>query len=59
MLRARTTVPATAQATAIAARMNGAGSRLVRLYDAWGKPDGAARWRAKLAPTKQPEKSSK
>jgi eukaryotic-like serine/threonine-protein kinase len=24
--------------------------RLVRLYDAWGKPEEAARWRAKLPP---------
>ena len=23
--------------------------RLVQLYDAWGKPDQAAEWRAKLA----------
>ena len=26
-----------------------AGERLVRLYDEWGKPEGAAKWRAKLA----------
>jgi eukaryotic-like serine/threonine-protein kinase len=25
-----------------------AGARIVELYDAWGKPDKAARWRAKL-----------
>ncbi len=27
-----------------------AARRLVRLYDAWGKPDEAAKWRAKLPP---------
>ena len=26
-----------------------AGERIVRLYDEWGKPEEAAKWRAKLA----------
>jgi hypothetical protein len=26
-----------------------AGQRVVRLYDGWGKPEEAAKWRAKLA----------
>jgi tetratricopeptide (TPR) repeat protein len=31
--------------------------RLVELYEAWGKPDEAARWRAELADRKAPELS--
>ncbi len=31
--------------------------RLVRLYEGWGKPEEAARWRAKLPPAKAPEKT--
>ena len=30
-------------------RLAQAAERVVRLYDAWGKPDQAAAWRAKLA----------
>ncbi len=30
-------------------RLNNAVERLTRLYDAWGKPDEAAKWRAVLA----------
>jgi hypothetical protein len=31
-------------------RLTEAVERLVRLYDDWGKPDEAAKWRARLAP---------
>ncbi|MGL4555817.1 MAG: protein kinase domain-containing protein [Gemmataceae bacterium] len=30
--------------------------RLVRLYEDWGRPDDAAKWRAKLPPVKRPKK---
>jgi eukaryotic-like serine/threonine-protein kinase len=33
--------------------------RLVQLYDAWAKPDEAARWRAELAARKTPPKEEK
>jgi hypothetical protein len=30
-------------------RVAGAGRRIVRLYESWGRPENAAEWRAKLA----------
>lgn len=38
-------------------RLTEALERLVQLYDAWGKPDQAAEWRAKLP--KKPENEKK
>jgi hypothetical protein len=32
--------------------------RLVRLYDAWGKPDEAAKWRKELETYKQAERKT-
>ena len=32
-------------------------ARLVQLYDAWGKPDEATRWRTELATAKADAKS--
>ena len=37
-----------------APRLIEAQKRLVQLYDAWGKPDQAAKWRAKLPKPKKP-----
>jgi hypothetical protein len=43
----------TQRATKIPAPLNhhltDAGERVVRLYEAWGQPEKAAEWRAKLA----------
>ena len=36
-------------------RLTEALERLVQLYDAWGKPDQAAEWRAKLPEAAKPE----
>ena len=34
-----------------ASRTHGARERMIELYEAWGKPDKAAEWRAKGAPS--------
>ncbi|HEX2475696.1 MAG TPA: serine/threonine-protein kinase [Lacipirellulaceae bacterium] len=36
-------------------RLWSAVDRLVRLYDAWGKPDEAAKWRKELPPVRHPD----
>lgn len=38
-------------------RLTKALQRLVRLYEAWGKPEEAARWRKELETTEPPKKS--
>src|SRR5262249_46375921 len=40
-------------------RLREALQRLVRLYDAWGKPDEAARWRKELDAAKEKEPAPK
>jgi hypothetical protein len=49
--RVRATEPEPRSVSALrVARLARAGERLVELYDAWGRPDEAAAWRARVGP---------